>query len=67
MRILPDNQHRIKTRVLRNTNNPFFDEQFTIYGVSREQVIIFWFLNFNFHFLAPNLHLAFGRAGFGPL
>ncbi|KAI6182908.1 hypothetical protein M3Y97_00431100 [Aphelenchoides bicaudatus] len=38
MRVLPDNQHRIKTRVLRNTNNPFFDEQFTIYGVSYEQL-----------------------------
>jgi len=38
IRILPDNQHRIKTRILRNTNNPFFEEQFTISGIMREQL-----------------------------
>jgi hypothetical protein len=38
LRILPDNQHRVKTRVLRNTRNPFFDEQFTMYGITREQL-----------------------------
>uniref|UniRef100_A0A915CWA1 C2 domain-containing protein n=1 Tax=Ditylenchus dipsaci TaxID=166011 RepID=A0A915CWA1_9BILA len=34
LRILPDNQHRVKTRVLRGTRNPFFDETFTMYGIT---------------------------------
>lgn len=38
LRILPDNQHRAKTRVLRNTSNPFYDEQFTMYGITNEQL-----------------------------
>jgi len=38
LRILPDNQHRVKTRVLRGTCNPFYDEQFTMYGITREQL-----------------------------
>lgn len=38
IRVLPDNQHRMKTRILRNTRNPFYDEQFTLYGVTSEQV-----------------------------
>ncbi|CAD5206701.1 unnamed protein product [Bursaphelenchus okinawaensis] len=34
LRILPDNQHRVKTRVLRGTQNPFYDEQFTLYNIT---------------------------------
>ena len=32
------NEHRVKTRVIRNTNSPVFDEQFTLYGVSAKQL-----------------------------
>lgn len=38
LRILPDNQHRVKTRVLRGTKNPFYDETFTMYGINEENV-----------------------------
>jgi len=38
LRILPDNQHRVKTRVLRGTRNPFFDETFTMYGISEANI-----------------------------
>ncbi|KAI1712081.1 c2 domain-containing protein [Ditylenchus destructor] len=34
LRLLPDNQHRVKTRVLRGTRNPFYDETFTMYGIT---------------------------------
>lgn len=33
MTILPENKHRVKTRVLRKTLEPVFDETFTFYGV----------------------------------
>lgn len=34
MTILPDKKHRVKTRVLRKTLDPLFDETFTFYGVA---------------------------------
>lgn len=34
MTILPEKKHRVKTRVLRKTLNPLFDETFTFYGVA---------------------------------
>ncbi|XP_076157035.1 synaptotagmin-11a [Alosa pseudoharengus] len=34
MTILPEKKHRVKTRVLRKTLEPVFDETFTFYGVS---------------------------------
>lgn len=33
MTILPEKKHRVKTRVLRRTRQPVFDETFTFYGV----------------------------------
>ncbi|XP_006641610.2 synaptotagmin-11a [Lepisosteus oculatus] len=33
MTILPEKKHRVKTRVLRKTREPVFDETFTFYGV----------------------------------
>ncbi|XP_041844931.1 synaptotagmin-11b [Melanotaenia boesemani] len=33
MTILPEKKHRVKTRVLRKTLDPLFDETFTFYGV----------------------------------
>ncbi|XP_057245402.1 synaptotagmin-11, partial [Malurus melanocephalus] len=33
MTILPDKRHRVKTRVLRKTLEPLFDETFTFYGI----------------------------------
>ncbi|KAI6178659.1 hypothetical protein M3Y98_00524500 [Aphelenchoides besseyi] len=38
IRLLPDNQHRGKTRVLRGTRSPFYDEQFTLYGITPDQL-----------------------------
>uniref|UniRef100_A0A667ZP87 Synaptotagmin XIb n=1 Tax=Myripristis murdjan TaxID=586833 RepID=A0A667ZP87_9TELE len=34
MTILPEKKHRVKTRVLRKTLEPLFDETFTFYGVA---------------------------------
>ncbi|XP_063054628.1 synaptotagmin-11b [Engraulis encrasicolus] len=34
MTILPEKKHRVKTRVLRRTRQPVFDETFTFYGVA---------------------------------
>lgn len=33
LQLLPDKQHKVKTRVLRNTRNPVYDEDFTFYGI----------------------------------
>uniref|UniRef100_H3B026 Synaptotagmin 4 n=1 Tax=Latimeria chalumnae TaxID=7897 RepID=H3B026_LATCH len=38
MTILPDKKHRVKTRVLRKTLDPAFDETFTFYGIPYSQV-----------------------------
>ena len=34
LQLLPDKQHKVKTRVVRNTRNPSYDEDFTFYGLS---------------------------------
>ncbi|XP_058117959.1 synaptotagmin-4 [Anopheles ziemanni] len=34
LQLLPDKQHKVKTRVLRNTRNPVYDEDFTFYGLT---------------------------------
>ncbi|XP_046750173.1 synaptotagmin-4 [Diprion similis] len=38
LQLLPDKQHRVKTRVLRNTKDPVYDEDFTFYGISQNQL-----------------------------
>ncbi|XP_028657264.1 synaptotagmin-4 [Erpetoichthys calabaricus] len=38
MTILPDKKHRVKTRVLRKTLDPCFDETFSFYGIPYSQV-----------------------------
>ncbi|XP_069582194.1 synaptotagmin-11 [Ranitomeya imitator] len=38
MTILPDKKHRVKTRVLRRTLDPVFDETFTFYGIPYSQL-----------------------------
>ncbi|XP_018028264.1 synaptotagmin-11 isoform X2 [Hyalella azteca] len=34
LQLLPDKHHKAKTRVLRNTLQPVYDEEFTFYGIS---------------------------------
>ncbi|KAI9579814.1 synaptotagmin-4 [Glossina fuscipes] len=34
LQLLPDKQHKVKTRVVRNTCNPVYDEDFTFYGLN---------------------------------
>ncbi|KAG8431361.1 hypothetical protein GDO86_018978 [Hymenochirus boettgeri] len=50
MTILPDKKHRVKTRVLRKTLNPVFDETFTFYGIpySQLQDLVLHFLVLSF-------------------
>ncbi|KAL3114619.1 hypothetical protein niasHT_014426 [Heterodera trifolii] len=38
LRLLPEGQHRVKTRILRDTREPIFDESFTMYGLSGETI-----------------------------
>ncbi|NXK43614.1 SYT11 protein, partial [Piprites chloris] len=50
MTILPDRRHRVKTRVLRKTLEPVFDETFTFYGIpySHLQDLVLHFLVLSF-------------------
>lgn len=34
LQLLPDKQHKVKTRVVRNTRNPVYDEDFTFFGLN---------------------------------
>ncbi|XP_067832117.1 synaptotagmin-11-like [Heptranchias perlo] len=51
MTILPEKKHRVKTRVLRKTLDPLFDETFTFYGIPynqlQELVLHFLILSFD--------------------
>ncbi|CAH0385558.1 unnamed protein product [Bemisia tabaci] len=38
LQLLPDKQHKVKTRVLRKTRNPIYDEDFTFYGINTNQL-----------------------------
>ena len=33
LQLLPEKQHKVKTRVMRRTLNPVYDEDFTFYGI----------------------------------
>ncbi|KAL1140011.1 hypothetical protein AAG570_006988, partial [Ranatra chinensis] len=38
LQLLPEKQHKVKTRVLRKTRNPIYDEDFTFYGINTNQL-----------------------------
>jgi hypothetical protein len=38
VRVMPENQHRMKTRVLKGTRDPYFDEIFTVYGIAANKL-----------------------------
>ncbi|CAI4230061.1 unnamed protein product [Auanema sp. JU1783] len=38
LQLLPERDHRVKTRIVRGTVSPQYDEQFTMYGVTQEQI-----------------------------
>jgi len=38
LQLLPEKQHKVKTRVVRNTLNPQYDEEFTFYGLTYNQL-----------------------------
>merc|ERR1719410_11742 len=40
LQLLPEKQHKVKTRVMRRTLNPVYDEDFTFYGVHFNQLPI---------------------------
>lgn len=46
LQLLPDKQHKVKTRVVRNTCNPVYDEDFTFYGLNIEDL-----QNMSLHFV----------------
>lgn len=41
LQLLPDKQHKVKTRVLRKTRNPVYDEDFTFYGITFNQLQVY--------------------------
>ncbi|XP_034240364.1 synaptotagmin-4 [Thrips palmi] len=38
LQLLPDKQHKVKTRVLRKSRDPQYDEDFTFYGINANQL-----------------------------
>nr|CAG4650954.1 EOG090X05OW [Simocephalus serrulatus]SVE94218.1 EOG090X05OW [Simocephalus serrulatus] len=38
LQLLPDKHHKVKTRVLRRTLNPVYDEDFTFFGIGENQL-----------------------------
>ncbi len=36
LQLLPEKRHRVKTRVIRHTRNPVFDETFSFYGIKTD-------------------------------
>lgn len=46
LQLLPDKQHKVKTRVLRKTLSPLYDEDFTFYGINYSQL-----QNITLHFI----------------
>ncbi|GAB0088150.1 Synaptotagmin [Sergentomyia squamirostris] len=38
LQLLPEKQHKVKTRVVRNTCSPVYDEDFTFYGLSLNEL-----------------------------
>jgi Ca2+-dependent lipid-binding protein len=38
LQLLPEKRHRVKTRVLRKTTNPVFEETFTFFGITINQI-----------------------------
>ncbi|XP_076181126.1 synaptotagmin 4 isoform X2 [Ptiloglossa arizonensis] len=38
LKLLPDKLHQVKTRVLRNTRDPVYNEDFTFFGISKDQL-----------------------------
>lgn len=38
LQLLPEKQHKVKTRVMRRTLNPVYDEDFTFYGINFNQL-----------------------------
>lgn len=46
LQLLPEKQHKVKTRVMRRTLNPVYDEDFTFYGIHFSQMPVSIFLVF---------------------
>lgn len=38
LQLLPDKEHKVKTRVLRKTRNPMYDEDFTFFGIQTNKL-----------------------------
>lgn len=38
LQLLPEKQHRVKTRLVRATRNPLYEETFSMYGIEPEQL-----------------------------
>lgn len=45
LQLLPDKHHKVKTRVLRRTLNPVYDEDFTFYGIGENQLQVLYYLS----------------------
>ena len=43
LQLLPDKQHHAKTRVVRNTRDPIYDEDFTFFGIMHDQLQVCYY------------------------
>ena len=59
LQLLPEKQHKVKTRVLRRTLNPVYDEDFTFYGVNFNQLPV----NNIMTYYSPKIELEEEEAG----
>ena len=63
LQLLPDKQHKVKTRVMRRTLNPIYDEDFTFYGVIFDQLPVSKSLSKKRKF-TPRAYSQFGKVVF---
>ncbi len=52
LQLLPDKQHKVKTRVLRKTRSPVYEEDFSFYGIKPNQLQVWKAANNDFTYSA---------------
>jgi Ca2+-dependent lipid-binding protein len=76
LQLLPEKQHKVKTRVMRRTLNPVYDEDFTFYGIHFNQLPVTLKLHFRSDIrgrpesilqISARVYLRFWKKSFAPL
>lgn len=45
LQFLPDKQHKVKTRVMKKTRNPVYEEDFSFYNIESEQLRVSFYIS----------------------